>query len=106
MTIKKEISRTIVFASVFVGTLISEGISLVTIAEPGRRLGDKISQTVGNVGMDIQDRFHLTAARVIEESALINERIKRKRLVLLVKSMQQSFKEAYTTAKSKYDSRA
>jgi len=105
MSIKKEMAKSVVFASVFAGTLISEGISFVTIAEPSKKAAEKVKHTVKNMKADIQERFHLATARIIEESALINGRIKSGDLAVLVQAAKISFKDAYAHAKAKYANR-
>jgi len=105
MSLKKKISKTVVFVSVFAGTLISEGISLVTISEPGKKAAEKIRSTVKNMQTEIHEQFHIATAKIIEESSLINSQMKRGELAIFLQAAQNSFKDSFANAKAKYDKR-
>jgi hypothetical protein len=105
MPIKKELSKSVVFASVFAGTLISEGISLVTISDPGKKLAEKVGHTIKDLQTDIQEQIHIITARLIEESALINLRFKRGEVGTLLQVAKNSFKSSFDNAKAKYAKR-
>ncbi len=106
MPIKKELSRSVLFVSVFAGTLISEGISLVTISEPGKRLTEKVNHVVKNMQANIGEHFHIATAKIIEESALMNSKIKKADIVVLLQIAKNSFQSSFENAKAKYVKRA
>ena len=102
MQIKKELSKSIVFVSVFAGTLISEGILLVTIADPGKKLAEKVNHTIKSIKSDIHERFYIASARIIEERALVNSKINGSECVRLFQIAKNSFVDSFEKAKDKY----
>ncbi len=89
MSIKKNISKTIVFAAVFVGTLISEGISVVTISAPGKKLAEKAARTIKGIRAEVYEQFHIATAKVIEESAFLNAKIKKSEVGALLQTAKK-----------------
>lgn len=104
MGVKKEIGNVIVFVSVFAGTLIGAGISFITGSTPGKKPGDKVSNTIQKIKKSAGDSIQTTTVKLIEKSAQLENKLKTEvdDISSLVKTARKGFKDSFKEGKERY----
>jgi hypothetical protein len=111
MNAKKKLSGVLVFGSVFFGSLLGAGITLITSPGSGRDFKGKVKVTVDILKESVSEHLDNAAIRLIEQSSVLKARTKMKfgemklgdvksgKLNLLVDLARQRFKGIKSTLK-------
>jgi hypothetical protein len=101
---KKRISKTMVFLSVFAGTILGSAIAFITESASVKNANGQIKLTVKRMKEDINDQLHIATARLIESSSLMKARARTKAedIVSLIQYAKRSFKDSFEDGKKKY----
>jgi len=78
MNAKKKLSGVVVFGSVFFGSLLGAGITLITSPGSGRDLTGKVKVTVDIIKESVSEHLDNAALRLIESGSVLRIRTKMK----------------------------
>jgi gas vesicle protein len=77
MSTKKSIARKLIFISVFTGTVIGEGISLLANPKTRTEIRNKIAGKIQDTERSIEDSLSLTLSRAIEVGTQLSVRVRK-----------------------------
>ena len=104
MSIKRNISNSIIFASVFVGTIVGAGISFITSSSSSKRVRERLKDAAGRLESDVKDQLQAVSVKVVEGSSRLEgvAREKIDEIKGLAQDVEKNFMEAFEAEKKKF----
>lgn len=104
MQVKRYINNTIVFVSVFAGTIIGDGIAFITAAAPGKKVNDKLKASAQKIKEDVNHQIQSSSIKIIESTAVLEKKAATvfEDVRSLAESAKKSFLDAFEAEKEKY----
>lgn len=103
MTLKKSVTKVIVFVSVFAGTIIGAGISFLTAGSPRNKVKENMDGSVKRVQEDLNEQIQTVTVKLIETTTLLEAKAKKsiEEITTLIQSAEKNFKDSFEAERSR-----